>query len=500
MSELDEYEEKYNVIADANYYTYDGQIIKIEDPDDLIEYCDDSSAEVICDEFNSDDFIVKIKDEPVDSVADDAVDVMNVDGFNEMLPKIKTEIKTEQNEPSVTDYTDITDERIKTEPEFTIDTEIVKAETPIESNNVPENSNVEIEVNSNNSKEMSYIEIPKIKISSKYFKENAENMIKEDQPKPKKSKIEKVENNFSDFFKLLEDLAGSSDNISDVIISKTQDANRPASTSSEQTDEKSESAASKIRWVIKRGPKRKNEVDSPLVSLQAEINQSTYLDRLLESSVEPVSSIGLRKTTGYSSDQSDSNSSGATKPEMKLINTKKAMLRHKCTECPECFTIARDFEIHMELVHQIKPYKCMYCPKEFARSKYLRYHTARHTGENLIKCTECDGEFARKIDYQRHKESHFGIVHKCNECDKAFTRLSNLNMHLKKHMGIKPFVCDLCEKVFYRESGFRKHRENHEAKAKTKEHLCTFCNLQFNSVEEFSKHCAVKHAKVVENK
>lgn len=495
MNEMNENEETIGIL-NANTYIYNGQIIKFEDPDDLIVYCDDSSADIEYNESNSDNnYSITIKNEPDDADTDAASSA--VDEFNETLPKIKVE----QIEPDFTNF------EIKTEPEFIMDTESVKSEPTIETDDVPIIPSVEENLNC----QMSHNEIPKIKISTKYFRENVENVVDEKKPKIKKSKIQKSENNFSDFFKFLEDLAETSDNITDVILSKTQEVERPASTSSESMEDKTENdcnlsntesgATPKIRWVIKRGPKRKNEEDNnTLLSLQAELNQSTYLDKLLDSSVEqkPVILPEMKRNSNeYLTDHSDSNSNSATQsqPNMKLVNQKKSVLRHKCTECPESFAIARMFEIHMEHVHHIKPYKCMYCPKEFARSKYLRYHTARHTGENLIKCTECDGEFARKIDYQRHKESHFGIVHKCNECDKAFTRLSNLNMHIKKHMGIKPFVCDICSKVFYRESGFRRHKEAHETR--NMERLCGLCNRQFETIEDFLKHCNVNHVQAV---
>lgn len=483
----------YNGITNANNYIFNVGSVKIENTDDSIEFCDDSSAEIEFYGFDSNNLpVVGVKKEIDDAVTDTdtAANAAIEEFYDEILPKIKSE----QDEPNFSGF------EIKTEPEFFTVIETMKTEMPTETNDVPEIPNVE----ENQSGQTMYSQIPKIKIkSSKLLKENVENVCEEKKASAKKSKIQKCENNLADFFKLLEDLAGSSDNINDVILSKTQEASRSESmeeiTENDYNLSNTDSAAAqKIRWVIKRGPKRKNDDDRELLALQAELNQSTYLDKLLDSSLDQAADSlpePQQPTKEYLTDtHSDSNSNSNSAAEQSFDKKRrKAEHRHKCTECPESFTIARLFEIHMEHVHHIKPYKCLYCPKEFARGKYLKYHTARHTGENLIKCTECDGQFARKIDYQRHKESHFGIVHKCPECDKAFTRLSNLNMHIKKHTGDKPFICEICDKVYYRAGGYRQHRELHEAREQDR--FCKYCTLQFDTVDDFLKHC-LNHAEI----
>lgn len=500
MNELNEYDENDIIQANINGSLFNGFVIKLENPDDLIEYCDDdSSAEIEINEFSQKNLEIQIKTEPEDVVFTPATE------YDEkpMLEVFAT-IKTEKIEAD-----DINPITIKVEPELPVIDEPVKNEKPLEIIDVPEipNNNTE-----NQNSQMSVNSIPKIRVKKNLSIEDNNKLDRDDvvvkrrrKRVKKKPTVQDCDKNISDFFKLLEDIAAPNDNLSDMVLSKTHSVNKSEESSSDTMEARNESKNEnnrnlnntkesgddgKIRWVIKRGPKRKNEEEEKnLLEKQAVQNQAIYLDKLLESSIDQ-NLITPPDTKIEFNDQSDSSSSNHSVSQTQTeINKRKA---HKCTVCPESFSIVRLFEIHMEEVHKIKPYKCIYCPKEFARSKYLRYHTARHTRENLIKCNQCDGEFARKIDYQRHKESHFGIVYSCNQCAKSFTRLSNLNMHAKRHMGVKPFVCGMCSnKVFYRESTFRRHCEAHEEKVE--DWICKLCSIRFDALTAFVKHCKEKH-------
>ena len=66
---------------------------------------------------------------------------------------------------------------------------------------------------------------------------------------------------------------------------------------------------------------------------------------------------------------------------------------YKCSQCDTELKNKRNFESHMKIHNDEKPFVCCICNKSFFRKDKMDYHIQAHHENKLFKCSHCDTEF-----------------------------------------------------------------------------------------------------------
>ncbi|GFY43169.1 zinc finger protein 26 [Trichonephila inaurata madagascariensis] len=176
---------------------------------------------------------------------------------------------------------------------------------------------------------------------------------------------------------------------------------------------------------------------------------------------------------------------------------------YDCSEphCSYSTPSRRQFQKHMLIHSDERPYVCFVCSYSFKRSDNLRQHLLLHSGEKPYACDFCPMRFMHRtlidssgkfkgqkfidnlelgnfnkirfeclvcpyvtdqyLDIRKHIAGHSRF--KCTYCDSTFSRKETLKTHMNRHTGEKPFVCDLCPQKFSHPYSRYLHRKSHSS-------------------------------------
>lgn len=133
----------------------------------------------------------------------------------------------------------------------------------------------------------------------------------------------------------------------------------------------------------------------------------------------------------------------------------------QCPQCEKSF-IQRSHLAQHERTHSgQRPYQCHECKKTFSQKFNLTKHEKTHTGQKPYQCSGCEKSFSEKCNLVQHEKLHTGEKpYRCSECGKTFSEKYNLTKHMKTHTGQKPFQCSECNKIFTWKSSLTMHEKN----------------------------------------
>ncbi|KAM6280251.1 uncharacterized protein LJ264_002478 isoform 2-T4 [Porphyrio hochstetteri] len=163
-----------------------------------------------------------------------------------------------------------------------------------------------------------------------------------------------------------------------------------------------------------------------------------------------------------------SNFSGKTERRKSPRHVGKAL---ECEECHESFRIAKQYQSHMELKHDVSlavKHSCDTGEQLFSTQQTLRQHqSSAHGAERGFSCLLCDKRCKRQKDISDHVRRVHGKrrdPQACPYCDKVISSKCGLTVHIRTHTGEKPYKCDRCPATFAQRSAYTAHlRKIHES-------------------------------------
>jgi DNA-directed RNA polymerase subunit RPC12/RpoP len=82
-------------------------------------------------------------------------------------------------------------------------------------------------------------------------------------------------------------------------------------------------------------------------------------------------------------------------------------------------------------------YECSTCNKKYSKKSNYDSHMRIHSQEKPFSCAYCSKGFARVNDRKRHEAGHAATGYVCQACGKDFKRSDTLQNHFKSQMGRK---------------------------------------------------------------
>uniref|UniRef100_A0A8C3IZ30 C2H2-type domain-containing protein n=1 Tax=Calidris pygmaea TaxID=425635 RepID=A0A8C3IZ30_9CHAR len=204
---------------------------------------------------------------------------------------------------------------------------------------------------------------------------------------------------------------------------------------------------------------------------------------------------------------------------------------YKCQHCRYATAVHRDFQLHLKIHTDVRPFVCKECNKTFKTSKHLQEHKLFHI-KNGYDFGHCLYVGRRLKNLELHREMYVGVYperdlgsskgskrlhsllglevcrvqpgvqkdrendllaqsqsrfYQCAECEYATCRLNNLELHVRTHTGEKPYSCSVCQKKFRTSSHLKRHGVTHF----NVEHLkCSSCDYSTNKWPSLKQHLA----------
>lgn len=114
-------------------------------------------------------------------------------------------------------------------------------------------------------------------------------------------------------------------------------------------------------------------------------------------------------------------------------------------------------------------------------------------GKNVtvFVCNVCEAVLTEKRLLTDHLRAHTSQRLPCHLCSKKYSSKRSLDQHIKDHKS-GPWICNVCSKSFKIRTSFLNHVKAHENKNKLK---CDKCNKTFTYKAEYEDHCATGHTK-----
>ncbi|PKU27497.1 hypothetical protein llap_22199 [Limosa lapponica baueri] len=178
---------------------------------------------------------------------------------------------------------------------------------------------------------------------------------------------------------------------------------------------------------------------------------------------------------------------------------------YRCQHCRYATAVHRDFQLHLKIHTDVRPFVCKECNKTFKTSNHLQKHNLIHVknGYDFGHCLYVDRHLR---NLELHREMYVGVYperdlgssegskrlhsllgleacrvqpgvqkgrendllaqsqprfYQCAECTYATYRLSNLELHVRTHTGEKPYSCSVCQKKFRTSSHLKRHGVTH---------------------------------------
>ncbi|XP_052817249.1 zinc finger protein 93-like [Mya arenaria] len=178
----------------------------------------------------------------------------------------------------------------------------------------------------------------------------------------------------------------------------------------------------------------------------------------------------------------------------------RPMKKHVCQFCQKVFWHKGQYNIHIRVHTNERPYSCSICNATFRKSSSLKEHAVRHSSSFV--CSHCGKGFVSSYTLSTHENLHLHLsntqkVHKCPHCEKSYTHRSPLRRHiLKIHKGLKlsrNLTCDTCNKTVKGDySDFMRHYRLH---TRQEAYKCTVCTQTFYNSPGQHHKCVVDYMK-----
>ena len=101
------------------------------------------------------------------------------------------------------------------------------------------------------------------------------------------------------------------------------------------------------------------------------------------------------------------------------LRTKYAQEVPKCDHCHSEFTVKKNLDRHLQLVHNehgCPKYRCEDCDKTFCTGKQLETHNKQTHTDHI--CTSCEQRFTTKRALEHHQKKQ--EIFYCSVCEKQF--------------------------------------------------------------------------------
>ncbi|CAG9808746.1 unnamed protein product [Chironomus riparius] len=142
----------------------------------------------------------------------------------------------------------------------------------------------------------------------------------------------------------------------------------------------------------------------------------------------------------------------------------------ECNMCKLRFKTDEKLKSHIEKLHKEgddRPFSCDDCGARFKRMEHLRGHQLyKHSNIKKFECTECPLKFRQRGEFNVHMRVHQDIkpfscwMESCNHVCKTS---SNLRQHMRLvHNGeINIYCCEICRATFKYNVDLNQHKKDH---------------------------------------
>ena len=136
--------------------------------------------------------------------------------------------------------------------------------------------------------------------------------------------------------------------------------------------------------------------------------------------------------------------------------------KHVCDVCPQAFFRKEEMEKHKRIKHTIPDdiMKCKFKDCDYVcnlPSKLVEHIQTVHFGNYRYNCDKCNFRTQNITNYNNHLRVHSNErPFKCPKCGKGFKQWNGLEAHKKVHLK-KDHICEICLKTFNLESSLKSH-------------------------------------------
>lgn len=156
----------------------------------------------------------------------------------------------------------------------------------------------------------------------------------------------------------------------------------------------------------------------------------------------------------------------------------------------------QDLKKHMREAHNDKGYlKCHLCDKKCNIRSMLLIHKDFHLNPDKYRCDICGNVYQNLPKHREGAHTTPGEASFCCEhCGKALTSEKSLKSHVERKHAVKDVTCDICHKPFNKTALESHRRVVHESAS----YMCTHCPRMFKSKFSLNRHQEEHEEKVRE--